>query len=53
MQDLNKIAEKLKKQKNVGVDKNGQLKEKDPFNNGDMGNSQGATTLMPEKFFLV
>lgn len=53
MQDLNKIRDKVKRQKNVGVDKNGQLKEKDPINNGDMENSQGVTTLKPERFFVA
>lgn len=52
--DFNKVANKLKKRKNLGVTKDGKLNERDPFNNGNSNieNSQEATTLKPERFFV-
>tara|TARA_B100000315_G_C14544659_1_gene572644 strand:- start:983 stop:1141 length:159 start_codon:yes stop_codon:yes gene_type:complete len=49
--DLNKLAEKLKAQKNVGANREGQLVPDDPRNNGNQGNTNGFTTLEPKRFF--
>ena len=49
--DLNKLAEKLKQQRNVGVTRDGRLMEKDPQNDGSQGSSQEGTTLTPKRFF--
>lgn len=50
--DLNTLAEKLRAQKNVGANRNGQLTPVDPRNNGFQDNSNGNTTLEPKRFFL-
>jgi hypothetical protein len=50
--DLNKLAEKLKQQRNVGVTRDGRLMDKDPRNDGDRtGSSPTGTTLNPKRFF--
>lgn len=49
--DLNELAEKLKKQKNVGVNKDGQLTTNDPKNKGLEKDTKGNTTLEPQRFF--
>ena len=47
--DLNKLAEKLKQQRNVGVARDGRLIDRDPDNDGSR-NSGGFTTLEPKRF---
>ena len=49
--DLNKLAEKLKQQRNVGVTRDGRLIEKDPQNDGTRSNPSNATTLEPKRFY--
>lgn len=51
--DLNQIADKLKKNRGLGVTKNGQLINKDPKTEGEQENPQGTTTLEPKRFFQV
>jgi len=51
--DLNKVAEKMKQQKPVGVTKAGQLTEKDPNNDGTRAGSEGQTTLIPQRFYVT
>ncbi len=51
--DLNKIREKLKKQRPIGLTKEGQLTDKDPHNDGTEENSNGQTTLTPQRFFVI
>lgn len=51
--DLNKIAEKLKKQRGIGVTRDGRLTDNNPENDGS-GNTQDSenvTTLKPQRFF--
>jgi hypothetical protein len=52
MADLNKIREKLRSQRGVGVTRNGSLVEADPHNKGDKPNVEGTTTLEPKRFFI-
>ena len=49
--DLNKVAEKLKQQRNIGVTKDGRLIERDPQNDGSQNLPQEVTTLTPQRFF--
>ncbi len=49
--DLNRLKEKLKSQKNVSVDRNGTLDERDPVNDGSRSEPRGRTTLEPKRFF--
>ena len=51
MPDFNRIADSLKKQRPIGVTKEGQLVERNPNNDGLREDSKGFTTLKPEKFF--
>lgn len=51
--DLNKVAEKLKSQRAVGVTKEGQLTDKNPGNDGTSPSSSGQTTLEPQRFYLI
>ncbi len=48
--DLNKLAERLKQQKPVGVSKDGSLVQTNPRNDGTR-NDESATTLEPKRFF--
>jgi hypothetical protein len=48
--DLNKVADKLKKRKPLGVNRGGQIMESNPGNDGNR--STGKTTLEPQRFFL-
>ena len=50
--DLNKLAEKLKQQRSVGVTRDGRLMDKDPRNDGNRnGPFNTGTTLKPKRFF--
>ena len=49
--DLNQLAEKLKRQKNVGVNRNGQLTQVNPRNDGSQSNANGDSTLETKRFF--
>ena len=49
--DLNKLAEKLKAQRNVGVNRNGSLTSADPRNDGSEASVKDGTTLEPRRFF--
>ena len=51
--DLNRIAEKLKRQRDLGVNRDGTLQESNPVNDGtkEDNNSKGRTTLSPKRFF--
>ena len=49
--DLNKMAEKLKKQREVGVGRDGKLTDKNPSNDGTNEDKKGNTTLRPQRFF--
>jgi hypothetical protein len=50
--DLNKLAEKLKQQRNVGVTRDGRLTDQDPRNDGNRNESSNTgTTLNPKRFF--
>ncbi len=51
--DLNKAMKKLKKQNPMGVSREGTLREKDPRNDGSRNDTQGETTLLPQKHFVV
>ena len=51
--DLNRVAEKLKKQKPMGVSRDGTLKEDNPHNDGSRESKKGDTTLEPRRFFSV
>ncbi len=48
--DLNKIAEKSKRLRNIGVTKDAKLTTNDPRNDGSKENSD-ATTLETKRFF--
>ena len=49
--DLNKLGDKLRKQRNVGVTRDGGLTNVDPGNDGSRENTN-ATTLKPQRFFV-
>jgi len=49
--DLNKLADKLKEQRPVGVTKGGLLTTDDPRNDGSR-KSIDTTTLHPQRFYL-
>ena len=51
--DLNKMAEKLKKQREIGVSRDGKLTDKNPSNDGTDEGKKGNTTLTPQRFFAV
>jgi len=51
--DLNRIADKLKREKSIGVGQDGKLIEDNPNNNGTNENKKGETTLNPQRFFTV
>lgn len=51
--DLNKIRDKLKSQQPIGLNKQGQLTDKDPRNDGTEDHSNGQTTLTPQRFFVI
>ena len=48
--DLNKLAEKLKKQREMGVAQDGRLTPTNPKNDGSKDKSH--TTLEPQRFFV-
>ena len=48
--DLNKIAEKSKRLRNIGVSRDGKLSTRDPGNDGSKDNAD-ATTLETKRFF--
>lgn len=50
--DLNKLAQKLKQQRNVGVSRDGRLIERDPQNDGSQSNPSNVTTLEPKRFYV-
>ncbi|MBI9093123.1 MAG: hypothetical protein JEZ12_28260 [Desulfobacterium sp.] len=50
--DLNKIAEQLRRQQSMGVDRNGQLVPANPHNDGTKEHPSGNTTLEPKRFFM-
>ena len=49
--DLNKMAEKLRRQREVGVSRDGKLIDKNPSNDGTEEDKKGHTTLRPQRFF--
>ncbi|MBW1668189.1 MAG: hypothetical protein JRI79_13560 [Deltaproteobacteria bacterium] len=50
--DLNKLAEKLKQQRNIGVARDGRLLDRDPRNDGNSNDPPSTgTTLNPKRFF--
>lgn len=49
--DLNAVRDKLKRQKPIGLSRDGKLTDKDPGNDGTSANSNGQTTLQPQRFF--
>lgn len=49
--DLNKLAQKLKEQRKIGVTKDGKLTTKDPRNDGNHPPTANGTTLTPKRFF--
>ena len=51
--DLNKAAERLKKQQPVGVNRSGQISDRNPVNDGSRANTNGNTTLQPKRFFRL
>jgi len=52
--DLNKLAEKLKEQRNVGVTRDGRLIDRDPRNDGSQRPPPSSgTTLTPKRFYRV
>jgi len=51
--DLNKLAEKLRQQNNVGVTRDGRLIDRDPDNDGTKNAQNPYTTLEPQRFFLT
>ena len=50
--DLNKLAEKLRRQNNIGVTRDGRLIERDPKNDGTKNAQSSYTTLEPQRFAL-
>ena len=52
MPDLNKIRDKLKQQKSMGVNREGGIVETNPNNKGEKPNAQGVTTLDPNRFYI-
>jgi hypothetical protein len=50
--DLNKVAEKLKKQRTLGVDRDGSLTDVNPMDDRAQENNKDLTTLIPQKFFV-
>ena len=50
--DLNRIKEKLRNRSSMGVNRNGQLREQNPNNDGSRDSQRGLTTLKPERFFI-
>ena len=49
--DLNKAAEKLRRQHNVGVTRDGRIVERDPRNDGSsQSDANRGTTLEPKRF---
>lgn len=51
--DLNKVAERLRSQRPVGVNRTGGVIDKDPRNDGSQNRSDGNTTLQPKRFFRL
>jgi len=51
--DLNEVAEKLKKQKALGVTRDGRLVDQNPRNDGTLTDNKGGTTLEPKRFFEI
>ena len=51
--DLNELAKKLKKQKSVGVARDGRLVSENPRNDGTSEDPDGKTTLEPKRFFVA
>ncbi len=49
--DLNELQRKLKKQRNIGVTRDGKLTPSDPRNDGTEKGSGENTTLEPKRFF--
>ena len=49
--DLNKLAERLRQQRNIGVARDGRLLDRDPRNNGSQSQPSNGTTLTPKRFF--
>jgi len=52
MADLNKIRDKLKQQRSMGVDREGGIVETNPNNKGDKPDSEAVTTLEPNRFYI-
>ena len=52
MADLNKIRDKLKQQRSMGVDRDGTIVETNPNNKGDKPSADGVTTLEPNRFYI-
>ena len=50
--NVERIKEKLREQKNVGVTKDGTLVERNPHNDGSRETSSGITTVQTEKSYL-
>lgn len=50
--DLNELQKKLKKQRNVGVTRDGRLTPADPRNDGNQSDFKDNTTLEPKRFFF-
>lgn len=51
--DLNKLADKMRKQEPVGVNRSGLVTPTNPGNDGTRPSSRGNTTLEPKRFFLI
>jgi hypothetical protein len=49
--DLNELQKKLKKQRNIGVNREGRLTPTDPKNDGTENSLKENTTLEPKRFF--
>jgi hypothetical protein len=52
MADLNKIRDKLKQQRSMGVNREGGIVENNPNNKGEKTNAEPVTTLEPNRFYI-
>ncbi len=49
--DLNKVAQKLREQRGLGVTRDGRLTDNNPDNDGTRREINNTTTLEPKRFF--
>ncbi len=49
--DLNKLREKLRDRRPMGVDRDGRITTENPRNDGSREDAKGHTTLEPKRFF--